>query len=243
MTRHRECKTDICRILAAEDWAEHLDDLLDIEPDRAVGALLSLRLDPDEGMRWRTVAAFGVVVPAMAEQGMDRARKVFGRFMWMMNEESGNIGWGLPEAMGEIMANHQGLAGEYHRKLASFIQQPETFGDDNYMDHPPLREATYWGLARLAQAQPELVRPVARDMIVHLDHEEASELLRDLLVEETVSGKGYICWALGNMRETSGEQALRKHTQSDAPLSLFRDYRLERTTLGALAREALEKMS
>jgi hypothetical protein len=243
VTRHRECKTDICRILSADDWADRLGELRDIEPERAVGALLSLRLDPDEEMRWRSVAAFGVVVPAMAEQGMDLARKVFGRFMWMMNEESGNIGWGLPEAMGEIMANHEGLAHEYHRKLASFIQQPESMGDDNYMDHPPLREAAYWGLARLAQVRPELVRPVVPDMIAHLDHEEASELLRSLLVEETVAGKAYICWALGELKELAGRPAVEKQAGSQAPVAIFRNFKLERTTLGAVAREALEKMS
>jgi hypothetical protein len=242
VTRHRQCRTRICGILSADDWRERFDELREIPLDQAVGALMSLRLDPDDALRWRTVAAFGVVVPAAAEKDMEQAGKVFGRFMWMMNEESGNIGWGLPEAMGEIMANHDGLAEEYHKKLASFIQQPESIGDDNYMDHPPLREATYWGLARLAQSRPDLVRPVAEDMIVHLDHEEASELLKSLLVEETVAGKGYICWALGNMGEASGRSAVEKHVGSGAAMRIFRNYEFEETTLGALAREALEKM-
>lgn len=242
MTRLRECKSVIRGILADDGWRERLDELKEIRPDQAVGALFSLRLDPDENVRWRTIAAFGVVVPAMAEKDMNDARKVFGRIMWMMNEESGNIGWGLPEAMGEIMANHAALADEYHKKLASFIQQPETFGDDNYMDHPPLREAAYWGLARLAQVRPELVRPAANDMIVHLDHEEASEFLKSLLVEETANGKGYICWALGLMGEAAGRAAVQKHADSNESVTVFRGFEIEHTTLGALAREALERM-
>jgi hypothetical protein len=229
-------------VLSADDWRERLPELAEMPPDRAVGALLSLRLDPDEALRWRAVAGFGVVVPAMAERDISEARKVFGRFMWMMNEESGNIGWGLPEAMGEIMANHEGLAEEYHKKLASFIERPESFGDDNYMDHPPLREATYWGLARLAQVRPDLVEPVAGDMIVHLDHEEASELLKSLLVEETVAGKAYVCWALGLMAAQDGRSAIEKHADSDAAVRIFRNLEFEDTTLGAMAREALDGM-
>jgi len=33
--------------------------------------------------------------------------------MWSLNDESGGIGWGAPEAMGAIMARHTGLADEY----------------------------------------------------------------------------------------------------------------------------------
>lgn len=238
----RAIKAEVQGLLAAEDWRERLAELRDKPFDAVIGALLSLRLSPREEIRWRAVAAFGEVVPAMAERDYDAARKVMGRFMWMMNEESGNIGWGIPEAMGEIMARHDGLAEDYHKKLSSFIQRPECEGDDNYMDHPPLREATYWGLGRLARSRPDLVLPAVPDMIVHLDHEEASEFLCSLLVEETAAGKGYICWALGLTGAAEGKSAVEKHVGSEAELTIFRNYQLERTTLGALAREALERL-
>jgi len=35
------------------------------------------------------------------------------RLMWNLNDESGGIGWGNPEAMGEILACHEALANEY----------------------------------------------------------------------------------------------------------------------------------
>ncbi len=35
------------------------------------------------------------------------------RLMWSLNDESGSIGWGVPEAVAEIMANHDGAAEKY----------------------------------------------------------------------------------------------------------------------------------
>ena len=57
----------------------------------------------------------GALVFSLAEQDMESARVVMRRLMWNLNDESGGIGWGSPEAMGEIMARHSGLAEEYSK--------------------------------------------------------------------------------------------------------------------------------
>ena len=61
-------------------------------------------LDRDELIRWRAVSAMGIVTAALADARMDAARVIMRRMMWQLNDESGGIGWGIPEAMGEIMA-------------------------------------------------------------------------------------------------------------------------------------------
>jgi hypothetical protein len=75
------------------------------------------------------------------------------RMIWNLNDESGGIGWGSPETMGESMACHNRLAGEYHRILVSYIRP-----DGNFLEHPELQKGLLWGLARLAAVQPELAR-------------------------------------------------------------------------------------
>jgi len=52
----------------------------------------------------------GRVVSSLAEKDMESARVVMRRLMWNLNEESGGIGWGCPEAMGETMARSAPLA-------------------------------------------------------------------------------------------------------------------------------------
>ena len=62
----------------------------------------------------------GQVVSNLADTDMESARVIMRRLIWNLNDESGGIGWGSPEAMGDIMACHERLAGEYHRLLVSY---------------------------------------------------------------------------------------------------------------------------
>ncbi len=67
----------------------------------------------------------GRVAADLADRDMESARVVVRRLMWNLNDESGGIGWGSPEAMGEIMACHEGLAEEYSCILISFYAYPK----------------------------------------------------------------------------------------------------------------------
>ena len=231
MARFRRLKQDVRALLAAEGWRDALDgELAAMDAQELVGPLFALLLDREEDVRWRAVTALGATVARMADQDMERARVVMRRFLWHMNEESGNVGWGVPEAMGESMARHPRLAEEYHKKLASYVQCPDCIGDDNYMDHPPLRRATYWGLARLAQERPGLARHAA------------AELAAALHVEDDPVSRAYACWALGLMGEESAAVALRALADESAPVDIFRGGAMEHTTLGALAAEALRRL-
>jgi len=98
------------------------------------------------------------------------------RFMWTLNDESGGIGWGSPECMGEIMARHQGLALEYRRILFSYLAQGDT-GSDNYLEYLPLRRGAFWGLARLAQGDPVLAREGSFQVLKALRQENDPEIL------------------------------------------------------------------
>ena len=54
-----------------------------------------------------------------------------------MSEESGNIGWGIPEAFAECLAASPELAKTYHKILISYIV--DLGFDDNYCDNDQLR--------------------------------------------------------------------------------------------------------
>ncbi|BBD09792.1 DVU0298 family protein [Desulfovibrio ferrophilus] len=228
MSRFRRLKAGVLAILELNDWQDRLEtELAAMDAQELVGPLFSLLLHPKGDIHWRAVTALGATVARMAGENMERARIVMRRFLWHMNEESGNVGWGIPESMGESMARHPRLAQEYYKKLASYVQCPDCVGDDNYMDHPPLREATYWGLARLAQVHPKLAA------------HGAQELLGALSAEDSVESQGIACWALGliGMREAvAGISAL---VDREDPVELYRDGAVEHLTLGALACEAL----
>jgi hypothetical protein len=93
------------------------------------------------------------VTARLAIDNMEEARVVVRTLMWNLTEECGTIGWGMPEAFGEILAQHAGLAKEFAHVLVSYIRE-----DGNYLEFEPLQRGAVWGIARLAEAHPNLVR-------------------------------------------------------------------------------------
>lgn len=115
----------------------------------AVGPLFSfLLLEPL--MRHKAALALGQVVAGLEEGSAEDMHNIMRRLMWHMNEESGNIGWGIPEAFGEVLAACPRAAKEFHRVLISYVI--DLGRDDNFCDHGPLRRSCFWAIGRLAQA-------------------------------------------------------------------------------------------
>ncbi|MGE4554146.1 MAG: DVU0298 family protein [Desulfovibrionaceae bacterium] len=165
MARFRRLKLELRGELAAPDWAARLDARAAADgAEPLVGPLLALRLDRETLVRWRAVEGLGRLAARLADATPERARVLVRTFMWYLNEESGNLGWGIPDAMGEATARSPRLAAEYGSILASYIAD-EPGLDGNFLDHAELRRGACWGLGRLAEARPERVRPWARFLV------------------------------------------------------------------------------
>ena len=139
-------------LLKSPDFEEALNGL-DVPPQKMINPLLCALFETDEVLRWRVVRAIGITVSAMAGKDLESARTIMRRLMWSLNDESGGIGWGAPEAMGEIMAENETLAREYHRILVSYIDV-----QGNLLENDELELGVMWGISRLAQRRPELLR-------------------------------------------------------------------------------------
>ncbi len=226
MAKFRSLKADLRHQLMADDWQDNLIAIAALPGKETVGPLMSFLLFGGE-MKWRAATALGLCVAALADENMEQARVVMRRLLWHMNEESGNIGWGIPEAMAECMANHSRLADEYNRMLHSYVR--ETSEDDNYLDHGPLRAAVYWGLGRLAQVRPELVRPAERALWWGLE-------------DEHHAGRGTAAWALGILQAHGTAGRIRTLLGDTTPVEIFEDRKTACATVGQLARQALERM-
>lgn len=104
----------------------------------------------------RAASALGKAVSRMADEHIEEARNVVRRLMWHMNEESGNIGWGIPEAFAEILAQHRRL-GEFYPILNSYVI--DTGKGDNFCDNNVLRRSCFRAVERFALARPSILRP------------------------------------------------------------------------------------
>lgn len=126
---------------------------------KAVKFLIAALTNKEQKTKWRAVRSLGKVVAALANRDIEEARVIIRRLMWSLNEESGGIGWGAPEAIGEILADHRGLAEEYANIFISYTRQ-----DGNFLEYEPLQRGLMWGLGRFAVSNPDL----ARDAIEYL---------------------------------------------------------------------------
>src|SRR5690554_5686342 len=97
MARFRRLKVQLTEALAADDWRTRVEALAGERPGNLVGPLYQHLLHRGELVRWRAVEAFGLVDPAMARRDMEAARTVVRQMLWRLNEESGNMGWGVAE--------------------------------------------------------------------------------------------------------------------------------------------------
>jgi hypothetical protein len=236
MGRLRDLRKNVLEALNQAPWPGGLDALDAFAPKSLLGPLYACLLEPDERTRWRAATAFGVVAARLFAEKPEDARQLLRQFMWRLNEESGNIAWGIPEAFGEILAAQPVLAQEFHKVLSSYVNDRDCATGDNYLELCPLRRGVYWALGRLAQVRPELVLRALDDLVLALKGEDPQS-------------RGLAAWAIGPLIPMAGEraavacsalEALAAGEYSGYVFDLYQDGRLEPHSVGDLATAALK---
>ncbi|MGE4504996.1 MAG: DVU0298 family protein [Desulfovibrionaceae bacterium] len=242
MARFRAQKKELEALLEGDDWRERLDERMDAlareregGPATLANPLLALRLAKAERTAWRAAEALGRVTARTADVSMEKARVLMRTYMWYLNEESGNLGWGIPEAMAAAMADNDRLAREYHTILASYVYCEEGC-DGNYLDHPELRRGVFWGLGRLARARPELVEHAQRFLVQGCkDHDAVNRGLAARVLGILASS--------GRCTGPAARTALRAISGDSSEIRVYEDGFLRDATVGELAAEALAQMA
>ncbi|MFO7932280.1 MAG: DVU0298 family protein [Thermodesulfobacteriota bacterium] len=224
MPGYRALKQEVRRLLSADDRRRALSEISVYRPRRIINALIACFYDSDELLRWRAVAAAGEVAAGLAESDRESARVIMRRLMWMLNDESGGIGWGSPEAMGEITASSPAMASEYANILCSFVNP-----GCNFIEHPGLQKGVLWGLGRLSQADPQRVRVVVPDIV-------------SFFYSKDPVHRGYAAWAAGNAAEISVTGALEELFSDKSDIDFFEKWHITRISVGQLARDAVDRI-
>ena len=220
----RKLKKKILALLGRNDLEKSLDEICQLPARQAVNPLFSFFYNTNELIKWRAITAMGAVVAHLAEQDIESARVVMRRLMWNLNDESGGIGWGPPEAIGEIMARHFRLAEEYAFLLVSYVNE-----QGNYIEHPILQRGVLWGLGRLAHSRPLLVNHAAPFLLPFMQSEDAFH-------------RGLSAWAAGALDGGLTKPLLQPLSNDNTVINIFIDMNLVETTVGQLALEALSKL-
>jgi HEAT repeat protein len=191
---------------------------------QTVNPLLSFIQSGNEKIKWGAVKAMGQVVSGLADRDLEAGRVIVRRLMWTLNDESGGIGWGSPEAMGEILAAHGGLAREYAHLLLAYARKNGT-----YLDHKGLQRGLMWGIGRLAEKRPELVRRDAGSLLPYLESQDGAI-------------RGLSARIMGLLQLKDAQPALRKLTEDDSSLVFLVGNDLITVRVKDLASEALRSI-
>ncbi len=221
---HRQLKQLVAESLRSPDWPRALKHLVVMPARRVVNPLFGLLYHAEPLVRWRAVTAMGAVVSNLADDQMESARIIMRRFMWNLNDESGGIGWGSPEAMGEIMARHEGLAREYAAILVSYADPK-----GNFLEHPGLQQGVLWALGRLGRVRPELVHP-------------AVDCIKPFLSSADPALRGLAVWALRPFPEPAARSPLEALRRDDQTVQIYIEEELLTCVIGQLA-EALLRLT
>jgi hypothetical protein len=219
--RGRGLKQTVRNLLNAETFEASLSEFCMLPPRKVINPLFSFLVHSDEKLRWRAITAMGAVVADLARYDMESARVIMRRLMWSLNDESGGIGWGTPEALAEIMARHEGLAREYSRILISYMDD-----EGNFLEYEGLQRGVLWGLVRLARVRPQILA-------------EAGVHLQKYLESSDATIKGLAAWASGLLRIEDARPMLQLLVKDDSLLRLYIDNEFTQVRVQDLAERAL----
>jgi len=223
--KERAIKKKLLPLLREDDLDHILAVVRQFPPHQVISSLMSSLYQVDERVKWHTVTVIGQVMDAIARTDMEAARVIMRRILWNLNEESGGIGWGMPEALGEIMAVNRQLAAEYAHMLVSYMRE------ENFLELPALQHGLLWGIGRLAMVRPELILKYDGDGYMALFLESPDEVVLGLASRN-----------FGILRTREAAYHIHGFVDSRQPVRLYEDCRLIDTTVGELARQALARI-
>lgn len=179
--------------------------------DGVVTTLLAMLFDPDSLLHWRATEALGYLAKAQPKKVKD----IIPRLLWSLNEDSASFGWGAAAALGEIGRNNYAIIEDIILMLFHFLEEDFT------------REGMLWGLARLGLDHPQVVQ-------------EAASNIQTCLADPNPQVRAYAAWALGIIRARPAVSDLCLLVNDPEPVKLYETNVLRETTVGQIAREALQ---
>lgn len=92
---------------------------------RVVRRLTGQLYSSDPETKQRAVRMLGAIAGDSALLDARRARDLLQRFAWALNDESGAVPYGIPEAMGEVLATRPEFQESFLPILCSLLTEPE----------------------------------------------------------------------------------------------------------------------
>jgi len=180
---------------------------------RILSLLTAITYEPDDLIAWRAVQAMGTAARVIAINDPEYVRVHLRRLNWLVNDESGGIGWRAPETIAEIIAQCPGQFDEFISPLFHFL-------DLEQEDAIRFRPGVLWGIGRVGL-------PAATLPVLHL--------IWDCLKDPLAQTRGLALWCLDQTGYTGPIPDLQSLCSDQEPVLLYANEILQSSTVARLA--------
>ena len=182
---------------------------------RTLSLLSALLYHPDPLVSWRAAEGMGLAAQAVARRSPEYVRGHLRRLFWLLNDESGGIGWRAPEAIGEIIYHCPGLFDDFISPLFFLL-------DMEAEDAPRFRTGILYAIGRMGPRVPEVFSAVLRLIMTCLDDAQPQT-------------RGAALWCLRQNSYSGPLSRLPILTADTDRVELYQDGRILLTTVAELA--------
>jgi hypothetical protein len=114
---------------------------------RVLSLLTAFTYDHDPVVSNRAITYTGLAAKIINDRDPEYIRNYLLRLFWLVNDESGSIGWRAPELIGEILYNCPNFE-QFFPMLVSLL-------DLEKEDAPQFKNGVIWAIDRVAQARKD----------------------------------------------------------------------------------------
>jgi hypothetical protein len=209
-------KKEIKTLLAKKDFAG-LQKLYSLNK-KVITTLISLSYDKSSNIAWRSIEAIGILSGHIAKSDSEIVRNMVGRLLWMIRDESGGIGWSVPEILGEIVRNNPELCADIAPIIASFHEEKM------------LTPGVLWALSRMGKLNPDTV-------------DYAIPIIRSYIADNAIKNRCYAAKALGELGTVDDLKNLENLRTDNNNIDTYENGELVKKTVGEIAEEAIAKIN
>lgn len=156
----RQIKKKVGLVLSESVRWQAMEQLEQIPNEQLTGHLFSYLYNKNELIKFRSISAMGLLTERIFKENNEKARIILRRIMWNLNDESGGIGWGSAEAMGEILSLTPKLATEFKSILFSYLDPGA-----NFIEHEMLQRGVLWGIGTYLETCPDDITETTKGLL------------------------------------------------------------------------------
>ena len=175
--------------------------------------------ETDESLRWPAIEAVAKLMKRWWHEGSrERVREYIRSLLWLLNDESGGIGWSAPETITEIIVSIPELLEPYGSIMIAYA-----------LEGSSLLNSGLWAIGRLGERIEEAVAFSQNKVIAAFDSDDPETL-------------GLAAWAVGEVGFAPALPSLAMIRDRKEPVRIYIDGHFQEKPLGKWAKEAIAKI-